>query len=252
MHLHRVTALVCGLSFAPALAAAAGGQEPASSSAQPTRVVVYPLLVEATLFGASADTTGDGGASGQTDYSLNSVYMTGAVVQFRRWFVEGKAAWASVSASRTTPLTTVHSKYWLADARGGPHLGAGFSLTAGVRRVSSEFDATLTGTDPSRAVPIRATPDFWDPLVGVDWRRDFGSFRVNANAQAGGFGVGTDVDVSTNVHVDWRFVPHVTLRLGFQTIYYKWTADTVVAGQTSPLVSRQSLYGPSVGFGIEF
>ena len=238
--------------ISPALAAA-GGQQPASSSTQPTRVVVYPLLVSATVFSADADTGGDGGASGQTDFSLNAAYMAGAVVQFPRWFTEGKAAWASVSASRDTPFVAIHSDLWLADARAGLLLGAGFSATAGFRYVAADFDATLTGANPPRTVPVKTKPDFWDPLVGLDWRRDFSSLRVDANVQAGGFGVGTDIDVSTDAHADWRFAPHVTLRLGFQAVYYKWTvADAVVAGTPRQLVSHQWLYGPTVGFGIEF
>jgi hypothetical protein len=76
---------------------------------------------------------------------------------------------------------------------------------------------------------------------------------VNASAQGGGFGVGTDVDVTADVHADWRFVPHVTLRFGYQAVYYKWTASgALVSGVGRTLVSKQSLHGPSFGIGIEF
>ena len=256
MHSRTVTALAVALTFVPSLTLAA--PQSSTSNTRPTRVIIYPLLFEATVFGASADTSGDGGggdgggAAGETDFSFNAAWMAGALVQFPRWFVEGNATWAAVSASRVTPFSRIDSDIWLADVRGGPRLKAGFSATGGVRRVAVNLDASLTTVASPATVPVETKIGLWDPLVGVDWRREFGSLSVNANAQVGGFGIGTDLDVTSDVHADWRFVPHVTLRFGYQTIYYRWTADATVNGVSRALKGRQTLHGPSIGLGIEF
>jgi opacity protein-like surface antigen len=255
MRSRTVIAACWALVLTPALAAAAP-QTPAPNT-PPTRVVIYPLLVEATVFGASANTSGDdgtgGGAAGHTDVSLNAAYMFGALLQVPHWFVEGNATWARVHARRAMPFTSIQSHIWLADVRGGPTLGVGFSATLGVRRVGVDFDASLTPVVSPTLVAVSTKVGLWDPLVGVDWRRDFGSLRVNANVQAGGFGVGTDVDASAGVHVEWRFIPHATVRVGYQAFYYKWAVATaLVDGVPQHLISRQSLHGPSVGVGIEF
>jgi hypothetical protein len=258
MHSRTVTTLAVALTFVPSLTFAA--PQSSTSNIRPTRVIIYPLLVEATVFGASADTSGDGGggggdgggAAGETDLSFNAAWMAGALVQFPHWFVEGNVTWAAVSASRVTPVTRIDTNVWLADVRGGPRLKAGFSATAGVRRIAVDLDASLTTVASPKTVPVATKVGLWDPLVGVDWRREFGSLSVNANVQAGGFGVGTDLDVTSDVHADWRFVPHVTLRFGYQTLYYRWTADATVDGAPRTIKGRQTMHGPSVGLGIEF
>ena len=95
--------------------ATAAAQDPSSQrKPAPFEVTIYPILVEAPIFGASIDlpalpsSPGGGGdegsaQSGSTDISLNAAYMAGVVMRADRWFGELRGTWAALSASRTTP-----------------------------------------------------------------------------------------------------------------------------------------------------
>jgi len=76
----------------------------AAQTDKPVEVTVYPILIEAPLFGASVDlpsVPGGGGGSGEageqsgtTDVSLNTLYMAGVSVRAHRWFVDARGQWA--------------------------------------------------------------------------------------------------------------------------------------------------------------
>src|SRR5215471_12842242 len=92
---------------------------------QGVEVTVYPILVEAPIFGATINLpslpSGGGGGSGgsgggesgsqssSTDVSLNAAYMAAIDVRTSRFFGELRGQWAALSASRVTPLITVDS-----------------------------------------------------------------------------------------------------------------------------------------------
>src|SRR3954447_7322084 len=130
---------------------------PAAAAAQgmPIEVVIYPILVEAPVFGASVDLPslpGSGGGSGgesgdqsgKTDLSLNTLYMVGLSVRAPRWFVETRGQWADLSASRPSPRVSLDTRARFFTVRGGVTLIDGLSATVGVRRIWGELGATLT------------------------------------------------------------------------------------------------------------
>jgi hypothetical protein len=238
-----------------------------SAAADPDKgieVIVYPILVEAPVFGASIDlpsipsSPGDGGESGEqsgsTDVSLNTLYMAGVSVRAPRWMVDARGQWADLSASRQRPGTTLDTKARFFIARGGVTLGHGFSVTAGVRRIWGALDASLTVPSlGNRVLTASVDKTLYDPLVGVDWRRRAGAFTFAANAEGGGFGVGTDRDVSAEIDINWRFTAHTDLRLGYGFFYYKISSDPIGIGSFQrSIVSAQTLHGPAIGFGIAF
>lgn len=230
------------------------------TSTKPVEVAIYPLLVQAPVFGATIKLPsipgggGEGGEqSGSTDFSLNSAYMAGLTISGRQWFAEARGTWADLSASYSAPRLQVESKATLFNARGGVRLADGLFVTGGFRRVGLTLDTQLAL--PALGVSIQGTtkPTLWDPLIGVDWRHRMGRWIINGNFQGGGFGVGTDVDLSGEVNANWRGIPHTEIRFGFSTIYYKLTVDDVNIGAFHrTLVSSQTLYGPIVGFGFYF
>jgi hypothetical protein len=257
---------------AAAAEADAAQQPPAAQTKRSIRVTVYPILVQAPIFGASInlpnlpslpDGGGGGGGggggegnaqSGSTDASLNGAYLGGVVVEANRWFIEFEGTWASLSASHEAPRVAVDTRVRFARARGGVRLYDGLSATVGVRYVGADLDATLTLAGLNTTIEGRTSPSLWDPLVGVDWRADLGSrWSVNANAQGGGFGVGADVDLSGEANVSWHVARHFDVRLGYTVFHYKYTvADVRIGSFQRTLISTQTLNGPIVGFGIVF
>jgi len=241
------------------------GQAPgATASKRPVTVVIYPLLVQAPLFGASIDLPaipsgpggGGGGESGHvrgsTDVSLNTAYLAGFLVETSRVFVEASGTWADVSAERQSPLVSVKTKTLLFGARAGVRLFKGISATGGVHHVSMDLTATLDA--PNLATPLEGTakPGYWDPMIGVDWRGRFGRWTLQSGFEGGGFGVGTDVDLSGEARADYR-IGFFDLRFGYGFTHVKATVADVKIGQFQrTLVASQTLYGPNLGFGIAF
>jgi hypothetical protein len=238
-----------------------------SAAADPDKgveVIVYPILIQAPVFGASIDlpsipsSPGDGGESGaqsaSTDVSLNTLYMAGVSLRAPRWLVDVRGQWADLSANRQTPLVTLDTKARFFVARGGVTIAHGFSVTAGVRRIWGALDASLTVPSLANKVLTGSIDKaLYDPLVGIDWRRRAGSFGFAVNAEGGGFGVGTDRDVSGEVDINWRFTPHTDLRIGYGFFYYKISTDPIGIGSFQrTLVSSQTLHGPAIGLGIVF
>ena len=223
---YRIFATIVAAAFvlvAPAREAAAAEadaaqQPPVAQTKRSIKVTVYPILVQAPIFGASInlpklpsvpDGGGGGGEgnaqSGSTDASLNGAYLGGVIVEANRWFIEFEGTWASLSASHEAPRVAVDSKVRFARARGGVRLFDGLSATVGVRHVGADLDATLTLAGLNTTIEGKTSPSLWDPLVGVDWRADLGNrWSVNANVQGGGFGVGADVDLSGEANVNWH------------------------------------------------
>jgi len=260
------------MSAVPAAALAADGQASADASDKKSiEVIVYPILVEAPIFGASIDLpaiplvpggggggTGGGGEgseqTGSTDVKLNTLYMTGVTLRANRWFVDARGQWADLTASRTTPRVTLDTAARFFMARGGVTLLGGFSAQAGVRRLWGSLDASLT-TPLLNGKTLSGHVDnaLWDPLIGVDWRGRAGSFIFEGNFIGGGFGVGTDADVSGEFATNWRFTRYTDLRIGYGFLYYKLTAANISIGSFQrTIVSSQTLHGPSLGFGIVF
>ena len=236
----------------------------AQNPGKPIEVVIYPILVQAPVFGASIDlpsvpgSPGGGGESGEqsgsTDVSLNTLYMLGLMVRAPRWFVDTRGQWADLSASHPSPRITVDTKARFFTARGGVTLIDGFSATVGVRRIWGELGASLTLPNLGDKV-LQGSIDkaLYDPLVGVNWRHRAGSVAFEGSFEGGGFGVGTDADVSGEFSIDWRFLRHLSLRLGYGFFYYKISSDPITIGSFQrTLTSSQTLNGPSFGIGIAF
>ena len=255
-----ICCIVLLMSAAAIVASTAEVAAPDQTSTKPVEVAIYPLLVQAPIFGATIKLPsipgggGEGGEqSGSTDFSMNSAYMAGLTISGRQWFGEARGTWADLSASYSAPRLQVESNATLFNARAGVRVADGLFVTGGFRRVGLTLDTQLAL--PALGVSIQGTtkPALWDPLIGVDWRHRMGRWIINGNFQGGGFGVGTDVDLSGEVNASWRGIPHTEIRLGFSTVYYKLTVDDVSIGAFQrTLVSTQTLYGPIVGFGFYF
>jgi hypothetical protein len=235
----------------------------AAQTDKPIEVAVYPILIEAPLFGASVDLpsvpgsgggSGEGGEqSGKTDVSLNTLYMAGVSVRAHRWFVEARGQWADLTATRALPNVTVDTAARFFTVRGGVTLGGGVSVTGGLRRIWGRLDASLEPPALGRVLSGTVDKALYDPLVGVDWRQRTGAFIFEASAQGGGFGVGTDADASGEFIVGWRFTSHTEIRVGYGFFYYKISSDPIAIGSfTRTLESAQTLHGPIAGFGIVF
>jgi hypothetical protein len=250
-------------------AGAADAQQQAADSGadKKIRVTIYPLLIKAPIFGASVDLPslpsapgggggggGESGAlSGSTDTALNAAYMGGVLIEANRWFVEGSTVWAALSATRSSPRIEIDSDTIFFSARGGLRLLGGASVTGGFRRASVDLHATLNLPALDRTIEGRTKPGIWDPLIGVDWRRDLGTWTIDTNIQGGGFGVGADADVSAEAHARWRAAKHLEFRAGYSFLFLKLTVTDVSIGSFQrTLVAKQSLNGPELGIGIVF
>jgi hypothetical protein len=267
--LATVAPLICAIvTFICATRAGAQENTP-TKTRHGVEFTLYPILVEAPIFGATINLPslpsgggGEGGSgggdesgaqSGSTDIALNAAYMAGLNVRTDRFFGELRGQWAAVSADRQTPRINVHTDAYFFYGRAGVRLFDGLSVTGGFRRVSVKLDTTLTLTSLDRVISGTMKPVLWDPMIGVDWHRAMGRWVVEGSFEGGGFGVGTDADVNVELHAGWRIIPHTELRLGYGLLYYKLTvADVSIGSFQRTLVSSQTLHGPSVGFGIVF
>ena len=260
-----VSFLSIGLTGAVARAEDGGQAPDPNAGKRPVKVVIYPLLVQTPLYGASIDLPalpsvppgGGGGGesgdvSGSTDISLNAAFLLGFVVETNRVFVEASGTWADVSADRQSPRVSVKTKTLLFEARGGVRVFKGISATAGVHHVSMDLDAALELPTVSRTIEGRAKPGYWDPMFGVDWREQHGRWELQAGFEGGGFGVGTDVDLSGTARADYR-LGWFDLRFGYSISHLEATVLDVNIGQFQrKLLANQTLHGPNIGFGIAF
>jgi hypothetical protein len=231
---------------------------------RPVKVVIYPILVQLPLFGASIDLPalpgggGGGGGdesgdvSGSTDVSLNAAYLAGVMVETDRIFVEAAGTWADVSADRQSPNVSLKTKTLLFEARGGVRVFKGLSATGGVHHLSMDLDATIDLPRLGRALQGTAKPAYWDPMIGVDWRGQYGRWEIQTGFEGGGFGVGTDVDLSGTVRADYR-LGWFDMRFGYIITHLEATVLDVSIGRFQrQMVVSQTLHGPSLGIGIAF
>lgn len=233
-----------------------------STDEKKTKVVIYPILINAPLFGASIDLPalpdnggGGGGNDGgeiqaETDSSLNGAVFAGASVINPRWFVDFDGLWAGLTAERKGQIfSKVRTDAFYFNLIGGWHIAHDVSLTAGVRHMGLKIHAQVEDV-----LDKTVKPGIWDPLVGIDWRRNVKpKLYVNAAFQGGGFGVGSDVDVSGLVRVDWKVAKHFVLDAGYNFMYYKITVANVQVGPFErEFVTKQTLSGPRFGLGILF
>ena len=242
----------------------AQGQEPQPAAQAPSAtqalskidVTIYPVLAQIPIFGAKIDIPdlpSLPGGSGTTDLSLNGAFLFGVIVESRRWLADVNGLWAAVSASSPDPLTKVDTHTGFVNVSGGVRIAKSLFAIAGVKRVRADMDVTVTG--PRQTTLQSATnPALWDPLLGAEYRGQLTPrTRFDTTFKAGGFGVGTDIDVSLEGAVDWSLSHHFVLRAGYSFLYYKLTVeDANIAAVKRPLISKQTLHGPEMGFGIRF
>lgn len=233
-------------------------QQPASQTPQKPYVTVYPILAQVPIFGAVVNVPDSPGlpsdGSGTTDLSLNGAYMFGVIVETRHWLLDTNALWAAVGASRSDPLTRVHTDVGFMNLVGGVRVGKGLFAIAGVKRVRADINLTLTPSRLNSTIEGDAHPVMWDPVAGVAYRGHLTpSLRWDGVLKIGGFGVGTDFETSLETTVDWSLARHFVIRAGYEFLYYKLTVTNADIDRLSrTLVSKQTLHGPEIGFGIPF
>jgi hypothetical protein len=216
------------------------------------RVVIYPILFQAPIYGANVklpSIPGEPGIDRSTDYNLDSAFLAGVTVEQNKWFVEFEGEYAGLSANRETPLLNVDTDLYYVRAMAGWRIGNGFAVDGGFKALSVHFNM-----DAGNGLEAHPKRTLWDPMVGIDWRA-FVTKRLELNAalEGGGFGVGTDVDISGRFNADWEFLPHVILDLGYNFFYFRKDLENVTVGSDQrELKMRQTLHGPRVGLGIRF
>jgi len=93
--------------------------------------------------------------------------------------------WAALSAHRETPFAKVNLDFVFGDIMAGREILPGLYAEGGVRRLSLDIHAAVESSSASRS------PGFWDPLVGLTYRRQFGrKWRILIHGDGGGFGPG--------------------------------------------------------------
>jgi len=240
-----------------ALPAESGGQPfpqpsraPENTSQKPYGwdIAIYPAMVWAPIFGTSVTVPSlpsqpIAGVSGNTDTSFNAAYFGGARIEKGKWSADLLFMWAALSAQRETPLTKVGLDLVFGDIMAGRELLPGLYLEGGVRRLALDIHATVESTSASRS------PGFWDPLVGLTYRRQLGrKWRILLHGDGGGFGVGSDVDVAATARAEWQFARHFGLSMGYGGLHL--SESNTVARRT--LKISPTLHGPILGFGIFF
>ena len=214
------------------------------------KVAIYPALAWVPIFGTSvtlppvpSQPIETPGPSGSTSSSFNGAFFGGARVEKGKWSVDGLFMWAALSGQRKTPFAEVHLDFVFGNAMAGREVLPNLYVEGGVRRLSLDLHAKVETSSASRS------PGFWDPLVGLTYRRQLGrKWRILIHGDGGGFGVGSDVDVTATARAEWQFARHFGLAMGYGGMHFS-ESDTV-DGRT--LSISPTLHGPIFGFGIFF
>ena len=212
-------------------------------------IAIYPALVWAPVFGSSVtlppvpSQPTVPGPSGTTDGSLNAAYFGGTRLEIGKWSGDLLFMWAALSAERKTPFAKVNLDFVFGDVLIGREVLPGLYAQGGVRRVALDVHATVESDSASRS------PGFWDPLIGVTYRRQLGrKWRILIHGDGGGFGAGSDVDVTATGRAEWQFARHFGLTMGYGGMHLS-ESDT---RQGATLKISPTLHGPIFGFGIFF
>ena len=125
------------------------GAAPVLAQDTPPAVVIYPILVQAPVYGATVNVPsfpggGDGSEGGRatTDWGFNSAYMGGMELHGKGVFGEVDVLWTKPSASHdVTPRIDVTSDIWAVTLKGGYRVYKGLGITGGARYIAVNLDA---------------------------------------------------------------------------------------------------------------
>lgn len=108
----------------------------------------------------------------------------------------------------------------------------GQSLDAGIAFRAWSFTAGLALTGRiARSMSITQAAQWADPLIAVRYHRDFGNgFGLTAYGDFGGFGVGAHTDWQILGTLDYAWKPWVALRLGYVSLNFDYSANSVPIG----------------------
>ncbi len=237
---------------APPEPAVDGQATPASERPYGWHTAIYPALAWAPIFGTSVNLPPlpplpsqpiAPGPSGSTNGSFNGAYFGGARFEKGKWSADALFMWADLSASRTTPSTNVSLDFIFGDAFVGREVLPNLYLEGGFRRLALNIHATVETDSAS------GSPGYWDPLVGLTYRRQLGKkWRILIHGDGGGFGVGSDVDVSATGRAEWQFAHHFGITMGYGGMHFN-DSTTVSGGK---LTISPTMHGPIFGFGLYF
>jgi hypothetical protein len=226
-------------------------QTPANSEERPYgwHTAIYPALAWVPIFGTSVTLPPlpsqpiAPGQSGSTSGSFNGAYFGGARFEKGKWSADALFMWAALSGERTTPHTSVDLDFIFGDAHVGREVFPNLYLEGGFRRLNLDIHATVNTDSAS------GSPGYWDPLIGLTYRRQLGKkWRVLIHGDGGGFGVGSDVDVSGTGRAEWQFARHFGLTMGYGGMHF--SDSTTVSG--GKLTISPTMHGPIFGFGLYF
>lgn len=211
---------------------------------------IYPVLAWAPVFGASvtlpplpSQPIATPGPSGNTSGSLNGAYFGGVRVEKGKWSADALFMWAGLSGQRKTPFVNVKLDFVFGHAMAGREVLPGLYVEGGARRLALDIHATVESSSASRS------PGFWDPLVGLTYRRQLGrKWRILIHGDGGGFGVGSVDDVTATGRAEWQFARHFGIAMGYGGMHF--SKSNTVDGKT--LTISPTLHGPIFGFGIFF
>lgn len=206
-------------------------------------IAIYPALAWAPIFGSSVTLPGQPAPSGSTSSSLNGLYAAGARFEKGKWSADTTFMWAALSAQHKNPFVDVNLDIVLGNAMAGREILPNLYVEGGVRRLALDIHATVGASSASRS------PGYWDPLIGLTYRRQLGrKWRILIHGDGGGFGVGSDVDVAATARAEWQLARHFGIAMGYGGMHFSDT--NTVNGST--LKVSPTLHGPIFGLGIFF
>jgi hypothetical protein len=129
--------------------------------------------------------------------------------------------WTALSAERKTPFAKVNLDFVFGDVLVGREVLPNLYVQGGFRRLALDIHATVESSSALRS------PGFWDPLVGLTYRRQLGrKWRILIHGDGGGFGAGADVDMTATGRAEWQFARHFGITMGYGGMHFS-ESDTV-------------------------
>ncbi len=171
------------------------------------------------------------------------VYYRG---EFDNWALNGDYIYLNLGPTIDTPSTSLDLKQSIWEVSGGYEIQPGLELLAGLRYVDLRTVLTLNFLPGSPTT--RASEDWLDPIVGLDYRTALSDKWVfYGRADVGGFGVGSELTWQLGAYFGYNPAPNWNLFGGYRHLAFDYESD-----DANQFFYDLSVSGPLLGVSFKF
>ena len=157
--------------------------------------------------------------------NLEGALMVNYRGEFENWSLTADYIYLNIAPSTDTPPVTLDVKQTIWEVSAGYEIQPGLELLAGLRYVDLRTALTLNFL-PSPPPTIKATEDWLDPIVGLDYRTALSDKWVfYGRADIGGFGVGSELTWQLGAYFGYKPSANWNLFGGYRHLAFDYESD---------------------------